>query len=978
MKRVYLIVCCCLCTITLSAQKVSMGNLIEKLESYADSVGVNNWFAAESFAYDLLYAAHHMEMYGHESKQAYDKVLHVLTVDYDNFVSSIKYDILNLRNFGFTSVDKEELKSIILLYREFVKSISMLYGDEYVDNICTKVHEKLEKTNKADGNHLALLGSYYSYNYDLIETSYKHELLYYIMYEEINCFNDLYERILFADFKEESKAQLALDCFDAYNRRNNPNAAKCALETWMERERNKNTPLQGYIERAKTSLLRLLFGQKFYLEVLFDSMNLEYLVSSSASKIAVSEWFYDINEFLRQLELVAMSHWELSHNVNRREACAETIKYFEFADSLITNNIKCRNGAEAMPGISCMIYSHLAEFYDEIGDFAACEKVIVKAEKLSAGEFDFNIATAKANILISKEKFKAAKQVLNQCLDDLENSKFNDRRKLIVYDGFLRIAINSKDYENMNYYAENYFKHSMDYYLNEFSLMPYYQRKYFWENEPSLQYMSYMAASLCGLSESCASIGYDVALFQKGLLLRYDKIEERNVNNSGDENLVKLYRFLKSEAPDSLKYDSLEQYALLYSQHPEFVENGVRCGWQDIQALLQKDEVAIEFVEAADKESKEVISSVYLLNSDGCPIYIPLCPVSRLEAMLSNPVSGGYYPIYKSKETRIELSKMIWGKIAPYLHGVHRIYFSPSGIFNQLNIEILEEDKTKIPMNQKYDIYRLSSTALILDRSDENKFTSATLIGDVDYDVKPVPTRVGTNRFIDDYLASITRGSGYKWNALTYAKNELNSIETMLRKGNIRAKVYTGCDATEEAFKSLSYNSSSIIHIATHGFYYSEGDARKKDYFQKFTDQSYSYISPLRRAGLVLAGGNHVWLGESVSDEAEDGVLTASEISNMNLTNTELLVLSACQTGLGEINSDGVYGIQRAFKLSGVKTIIMSLWEVDDKATSIMMTNFYQNLSKGLHKRDSFDAAVKAVKKWNDDPYYWAAFIMLD
>lgn len=94
--------------------------------------------------------------------------------------------------------------------------------------------------------------------------------------------------------------------------------------------------------------------------------------------------------------------------------------------------------------------------------------------------------------------------------------------------------------------------------------------------------------------------------------------------------------------------------------------------------------------------------------------------------------------------------------------------------------------------------------------------------------------------------------------------------------------------------------------------------------------------------------------------------------------NTELLVLSACQTALGDISGDGVYGLQRAFKLAGAKSIIMSLWEVNDDATKIMMTNLYQQLLLGKTKRDSFNYAIQRVREWNDNPYYWAAFIMLD
>ena len=143
-------------------------------------------------------------------------------------------------------------------------------------------------------------------------------------------------------------------------------------------------------------------------------------------------------------------------------------------------------------------------------------------------------------------------------------------------------------------------------------------------------------------------------------------------------------------------------------------------------------------------------------------------------------------------------------------------------------------------------------------------------------------------------------------------------------------------------------------------------------------DGSDTHSYPLRRCGLILSGGQHAWLGEELPDGIEDGILTGEEIAGMNLSDTDLVVLSACQTGLGDIARDGVYGLQRAFKIAGVGTIIMSLWEVNDSATELMMTKFYGALSSGKTKRDAFDSAIAAVKKEFEGPEYWAAFIMLD
>ena len=129
-----------------------------------------------------------------------------------------------------------------------------------------------------------------------------------------------------------------------------------------------------------------------------------------------------------------------------------------------------------------------------------------------------------------------------------------------------------------------------------------------------------------------------------------------------------------------------------------------------------------------------------------------------------------------------------------------------------------------------------------------------------------------------------------------------------------------------------------------------------------------------------MSGGQHAWLGEDVPAGIDDGILTAEEIAGLNLSGTDLLVLSACQTGLGEIGGDGVYGLQRGFKNAGVHTLLMSLKSVYDESTALLMVEFYKGLAEGMSKRE---ALVKAQKKLRSQQTYnkgeyWAPFILLD
>jgi CHAT domain-containing protein len=131
----------------------------------------------------------------------------------------------------------------------------------------------------------------------------------------------------------------------------------------------------------------------------------------------------------------------------------------------------------------------------------------------------------------------------------------------------------------------------------------------------------------------------------------------------------------------------------------------------------------------------------------------------------------------------------------------------------------------------------------------------------------------------------------------------------------------------------------------------------------------------------LFAGANAALCGDlsSLEKGAQDGILTAKEISLLHLNDADLVVLSACETAKGDITSEGVFGLQRAFKMAGVQTIIMSLWKVDDEATQLLMTEFYNNwIGKKQSKREAFRNAQNSVRAQHEEPVYWAGFIMLD
>lgn len=195
-------------------------------------------------------------------------------------------------------------------------------------------------------------------------------------------------------------------------------------------------------------------------------------------------------------------------------------------------------------------------------------------------------------------------------------------------------------------------------------------------------------------------------------------------------------------------------------------------------------------------------------------------------------------------------------------------------------------------------------------------------------------------------------------------------------------QLFTGIAGTESTFKSISGGSFNIVHIATHGFY-NESPKANKSSPTFYLLQQETEDKALSKSGLLFAGAEKAISGNDNVSPQNDGILTAQEISTLDLRSLDLATLSACQTAQGDISGDGVFGLQRGFKKAGAKSILMSLWKVDDEATSLLMSEFYNNwIINKKTKHDALELAKQTVRSHKEkgwgNPKYWAAFIMLD
>jgi len=461
--------------------------------------------------------------------------------------------------------------------------------------------------------------------------------------------------------------------------------------------------------------------------------------------------------------------------------------------------------------------------------------------------------------------------------------------------------------------------------------------------------------------------------FQKGILTKQlsQSIDERGIDvdslkeviNNKEAELVKLY---------SSNFDA---------------NIDLKKNWKQSQSALRNNDVAIEFshfnLTSKGKKTDSIMYVAYVYDATSeNPKMIPLFEERELKLILVNNKTKN--ELYQSPE----LYNLIWKPLDRYITKNANVYFAPSGLLNQLSFSAIPILKD-ILIN-KYNLEQLSSTDVLVNKQNEPDISSTLFVGGINYEysVDSAEEEIIADSEAYNYLESASfsnsRGTmrGESWTELPGA---LAEIETLSSKFEVQGKsviTLSKNDATEANFKKLSGNSPNILHIATHGFFFEnlnrevqfETDLSMEDQYRLAED-------PLLRSGLILAGANYAWKNNSKPiNEEEDGILTAMEISNLDLSNTNMVVLSACETGLGDIDgSEGVYGLQRAFKMAGVDIIVMSLWKVPDAETAEFMNAFYENWLGGDNVKLAFNNAQRAMyKKYKNEPLKWAAFVLFE
>ena len=368
--------------------------------------------------------------------------------------------------------------------------------------------------------------------------------------------------------------------------------------------------------------------------------------------------------------------------------------------------------------------------------------------------------------------------------------------------------------------------------------------------------------------------------------------------------------------------------------------------------LLKDDEALVEVirVHGFDKELTDESRYVALILKKG--LALPKVVVLDNGKQLETRYAKFYKNAAINKMEDAYSYDQYWAKLDGELTGKKVIYFAPDGVFNQINVNTLKKPAGDYVLN-RYDVVIMGNPKDLIQLKQPTKPLTkkdAFLMGFPDYGGTAVP--------------------------LPGTKVELDGITKILKTSGYKVEMRQEKEASEKNLKAI--NAPSLIHIATHGYFLADADVGTGNTLG--VDAENASKNPLLRSGLILANPTGQKQDTTAIDfgSTDNGVLTAYEAMNLDLDGTNLILLSACETGLGDVRAgEGVYGLQRAFLVAGANALVMSLWKVDDAATQQLMTNFYTNWTKTGNKFKAFKLAQQQLMTKYKDPYYWGAFVMM-
>lgn len=486
---------------------------------------------------------------------------------------------------------------------------------------------------------------------------------------------------------------------------------------------------------------------------------------------------------------------------------------------------------------------------------------------------------------------------------------------------------------------------------------------------------------------------YDALVLSKAFLLESERSLYDVVKREGTEEDMRDYMrltLMKTQMKEwgknhrqyadslmglSLQVGQLERRLAERCRSYADITSAMDVDYEKVRQALKPGEVLFDFTDFVS-ESAGRKYAVYIIGKEQVyPLLKPLFAEKQIDSLgISRP------DMYYDADYAPDILRLLWEPLKGQVSEGATIYYVPSQLLFQVSLESLPLADGSL-LGSHYNFVRLSSAReLIKQQREEGNVLvprTAVLYGGLQYDLKPSEMAIEAQRYdLSEWLTmrgGIARGDSV-FRELPGAKEEVFRIEAILKGGECQVTSYMGTEGTEESFLNMHGKAPQLLHLATHGFYYTPIQAEAVDYLKGYTDA-------MSLSGLVLSGGNAAWLGRDLPEGVLGGILTAENIARLDLSGMEMVVLSACQTGLGQATAEGLYGLQRAFKKAGAGTIVMALWRVEDHVTTDFMVTFYEQLMDKANrgnKRLAFELAKAAMREKYPDPFFWAAFVMLD
>jgi tetratricopeptide repeat protein len=612
-------------------------------------------------------------------------------------------------------------------------------------------------------------------------------------------------------------------------------------------------------------------------------------------------------------------------------------------------------------------YEKAIELYGNLGMFDEQEQAQTGLTMCRAYAHRENNDAGNNTAATEQRKAKLQK-IIRESMNELEQSG-NYLGKLSAAQSYATIAGTYsllEDYENAIKYYAMYIPAIREAIAEDFLLKSPKERELTWKRElTNIEEMNTMLALLPDnqvLYSKLSQLIYDGQLLSKGILLSSNVEFDKVLAYNGTDEMKMQYDKIKKnlELIASMKEQRMpvdEILALtretdaiqleLARKNAEFADfmQYLRIESANITEALDNDAVAIEFV-TLDTDvltEQDIIVAVAVCKEFPSGIAIPVSYVKIVKGIIAD----------SDKYSNDTYGNVIWGPLLSLLSGKTKFFFAPDGLLNNIAIENLSVNGR--PLSEQYEMSRLSSTRELVREHNAHSLQYASLFGGIDYMGEG---DAATDK--RDYVSQ--RGSdGKRFLPLKETEREVKEITKILKKRTKKTFDYTGTKASKEELLSQEKLPLNILHIATHGKFIEDSKA--------------SDANAMDNSILAFAGADLY-----IDYKNNAGVVTATEIADMSLHDCDMVVLSACESGLGKLGDDGVMGLQRGFKNAGVSTLLVSLNEVADAATADMMISFYRNLfaNKGLTKREALAEAQAEIRSKYPDDDTWASFILID